>query len=505
MFKRILNDIVLWLIANVICLIWRFSADKAAIVPYLLFFLMAMGAWVLLGLLFGKYKRSYRESWFWQEMLSMLATGGLLMGIIAALLTHTAFVVKGTTVSLTVALWTIGIVMILDATLILFMHYYKFALNMTVPPMKIEQRHNAVCQRVATHRSPASMASIHDAILSLTTEQDYEMLLDKAALESNLTKVVADRERFALLQFQDYQYNCIVDITILNNIRGINKRFCVVNQKLPDNGTYVVCYRPQEYVKRKMLASYPKGINYLVYACWFIYRRILPRLLLTSRLHYDLGGGTHRTLSKAEVLGRLYYCGFEVDDIVPMGHIDYVFAHRHSQPYPQEQIKVYGPLIKLPRVCENKQIKYFYKFRTMHPYSEYIQKYVFDKRGGMNIADKAQDDFRITHWGAILRRYWLDELPMLINWLRRDVKLVGIRPLSQAMFDTYPEELQAKRTKTKPGLIPPFYIDHPETFEELYASENKYLDEYFRHPIRTDWRYFWKTIYSILFKRMHSA
>ena len=71
------------------------------------------------------------------------------------------------------------------------------------------------------HRTPASMASIHDAVLSLTTEQDYEMLLDKAALESNLTKVVADRERFALLQLPDYQYNTIVDITILNNIRGI--------------------------------------------------------------------------------------------------------------------------------------------------------------------------------------------------------------------------------------------------------------------------------------------
>jgi lipopolysaccharide/colanic/teichoic acid biosynthesis glycosyltransferase len=188
-----------------------------------------------------------------------------------------------------------------------------------------------------------------------------------------------------------------------------------------------------------------------------------------------------------------------------MGHIEYIFAHRHSQPYPQEQVKIYGPLIKLPRVSKDKKIVYFYKMRTMHPYAEYIQNYVFDKRGGMNIADKSDDDWRITSWGRIMRKYWLDELPMIINFLKRDVKLVGVRPLSRAMFEQYPKELQDKRTRCKPGLIPPFYIDHPKTFDELYASENKYLDEYFCHPFWTDVKYFFMTIHSILFKRVHSA
>ena len=123
----------------------------------------------------------------------------------------------------------------------------------------------------------------------------------------------------------------------------------------------------------------------------------------------------------------------------------------------------------------------------------------------MNIADKSENDWRITSWGRIMRKYWLDELPMLLNWLKRDVKLVGIRPLSRAMFDTYPKELQDKRTLCKPGLIPPFYIDHPQTFEELCESENKYLDEYLRHPVWTDTKYFFMTIWSILFKRVHSA
>ena len=324
-------------------------------------------------------------------------------------------------------------------------------------------------------------------------------------MDSRLTKSVCDRNRFAFLQIPDYQYQTIVDLTLLNDAKGINRRFCIVNRKLPDEGRYVCCYRPQEYIKSKILAKYPAGINWLVYCLYFFNKRVLPRLMFTSRLYYDITKGRKRMLSKTEVLGRLYYCGFAVDEIVPMGHIEYVFAHRHSQPYPQEQFKVYGPLIKLPRVCKNKEIRYFYKMRTMHPYAEYIQKYVFDARGGMDIADKSNDDWRITNWGKFMRKYWLDELPMLFNWLKGDVKLVGVRPLSKTMFETYPKWLQDKRTLTRPGLIPPFYIDHPKTFDELFASEDKYLTEYLKNPIRTDIKYFFLTMRSILTRKTHSA
>ncbi len=500
MVKRILTDCLLWLVATVICVLWRLLAAKVEIFNYIILFAGMMLVWVVLGLVTRKYSRSYKESWYWQDLLSLLLTGGGLMLLLWWLLPRI-----NSSFSLHVALWTVGVVMVLDAVIMLVMHYYKYALNMTVPVMEIEQRDNAVVLREDLPRSPQSVETIHQAVLSLTTEEDYQMLLKKAALDNRRTKIVANRDRFSFMQIPDYQYDTLVDLTLLNDAKGINKRFCIVNKKLPDNGRYVCCYRPQYYLREKILSRYPVGINYIAYFFWFLWRRVLPRLLLMSRLYYDLTKGRKRPLSKAEVLGRLYYCGFEVEDIVPMGHIEYVFARRHSQPYEQQQLKVYGPLIKLQRVCKDRKMVAFYKFRTMHPYSEYIQKYVFDSRGGMNIADKSDSDWRITHWGRFLRRYWLDELPMLINWLKGDVKLVGVRPLSQTMFDTYPPDLQEKRTRTKPGLIPPFYIDHPKTFEELYASENKYLDEYFRSPFLTDVRYFFLTMRSILFRRMHSA
>lgn len=500
MWKRILSDIIIWIGASIIIILWRLVADKSVIADYVALFAIMMAAWIVIGLIFQKYTKSYKEYWFWQEVALTILTGAAVMGLCAWQIPQVPY-----DLSLTVALWTVGIVMMIDAVLILLKHYWKFALNMTVPVMKIKQRKNAKYKGSLDKRSKEDIEAIHQAVLSITNEDDYQMLVEKAQINNKNAAVISDTDRFTLLQMTDYRYSTIVDMTILNNIRGINKRLCVVNQKLPDEGVYVCCYRPQEYVKQKMLDSYPKGINYIVYGFWFLVRRVIPRLLLVSRLYYDLNKGRKRMLSKTEVLGRLYYCGFEVDNIIRMGHIEYVFSHRRSQPYEQEQVKIYGPLIKLPRVCKNKEIVYFYKTRTMHPYAEYIQNYVFDQRGGMNIADKSDDDWRITTWGRFMRKYWLDELPMLINFLKGDVKLVGIRPLSKAMFDKYPPELQEKRTRCKPGLIPPFYIDHPDTFDELFASENKYLDEYFKHPLWTDTKYFFMTMWSIVTRKTHSA
>ncbi len=501
-FSHIWTDVIIWTLSGVLCTLWRVAADKAAILVYVWLFLAMMVLWLLLGLITGKYHRSYKKMWLWQELVGMSVSA---LAEFIIILWPARDLLALFNLSQTVALWMIAIVATINAVCIIAKHYWKYAQNMDVPAMEIEKRSSARVKRKDEPRSEQSVETIHQSVLSITTEEDYQMLLEKANLNSRQTKIVANRDRFSFLQIPDYQYKTLVDLTLLNDAKGINRRFCIVNQKLPDDGIYVCCYRPQEYMKKKILGKYFFPLNRVVYFFYFWHKRVVPRLSLSSRLYYDLTKGRKRMLSKTEVFGRLYFCGFEVDEVVPMGHIEYIFAHRKMQPYPQEQIKLYGPLIKLPRICKDGEIRFFYKFRTMHPYAEYIQDVVFDEQGGMDIAEKSNGDWRISSWGRVMRKYWLDELPMLINWLKGDVKLVGVRPLSRAMFNKYPKELQEKRILAKPGLIPPFYIDHPKTFDELFASENKYLDAYLKHPVTTDIRYFFMTVYSILFKRMHSA
>ena len=144
-----------------------------------------------------------------------------------------------------------------------------------------------------------------------------------------------------------------------------------------------------------------------------------------------------------------------------------------------------------------------YKLRTMHPYSEYLQQYVYE-HSKLEEGGKFRNDFRVHTLGRFMRRFWLDELPMLFNLLKGDLKPVGVRPLSRHYFDLYDESLKAKRIRTRPGLIPPFYADMPGTLEEIQHSENKYLDEYFRRPFLTDCRYFHKAMYNIIFRKARS-
>jgi lipopolysaccharide/colanic/teichoic acid biosynthesis glycosyltransferase len=164
----------------------------------------------------------------------------------------------------------------------------------------------------------------------------------------------------------------------------------------------------------------------------------------------------------------------------------------------------YGPIIALPRVGKNGEIIKVYKLRTMHPYSEYIQDYVYtqhDLRG----SGKFNDDFRITSWGAVCRKIWLDEVPMFINFFKGNMKLVGIRPLSRQYFELYKPDLRERRIRYKPGLIPPFYADMPSNLEEIQASEARYLDAWDKNHVITDIKYFIKSAFNILFRHARSG
>jgi hypothetical protein len=103
-----------------------------------------------------------------------------------------------------------------------------------------------------------------------------------------------------------------------------------------------------------------------------------------------------------------------------------------------------------------------------------------------------------------MRKIWLDELPMLYNWIKGDLKLFGVRPLSRQYLSLYSQELQELRKKVKPDLIPPFYADLPETLEEIKESEKRYLQSYLKEPFKTQCTYLYKAFVNIIIKGARS-
>ena len=201
-------------------------------------------------------------------------------------------------------------------------------------------------------------------------------------------------------------------------------------------------------------------------------------------------------------LGRLCFCGFE---IVAEKEIDerLCFIARKARTVSHVENPSYGALVKFDRTGINNEPIAVYKFRTMHPYSEFLQKYVYEKNR-LQEGGKFNDDFRVTGWGKVMRKMWLDELPMLYNWIRGELKLFGVRPLSSHYLSLYNNDLREMRKRVKPGLVPPFYVDMPKTFEEICDSERRYIEQYLERPVRTQVVYFWKALRNIVFKGARS-
>jgi len=218
--------------------------------------------------------------------------------------------------------------------------------------------------------------------------------------------------------------------------------------------------------------------------------------------YFFLTKGNNRPLSRCEILGRLYFCGFEVINLSEINNELYFAVKKIHEPL-NDKNPSYGPLFKMKRTGKNGKRIFVYKFRTMHPYAEYLQNFMVEFHGyGDN--GKIKNDFRVTTWGKIFRKYWLDELPQLLNLVKGDLALVGVRPLSDSFLREYSESLKLERQRYKPGCIPPYVALKMQDVEEYKQSEVIYLEERKRRPYTTNFKYFWWAIYNILTNKIRS-
>lgn len=351
--------------------------------------------------------------------------------------------------------------------------------------------------------SPSRLKAIRSAIAEEVGGEVLGAITRFIDISLESTLVVSTNTRFNIDNQPSGIFRAIVNIKRINDSRYINKFFESVNVKLPKGGTFVCLAETKEQRKQRVLSKYPPVINYVVYTIDYIVKRVFPKFSLTKGIYFFLTRGQNRVISRAEILGRLFSCGFEVIDEFYAGKHFVAVSRKVKRPaYDMEA--TYGPLIKLKRVGKGGAIIRVFKMRTMHPYAEYLQDYVYRKHS-LDEGGKFRNDFRVSTAGRIMRRLWIDELPMLVNLVRGDLKIVGVRPLSQQYFNLYTKELQEKRIKYKPGLIPPFYVDNPKTLEEIMASEMKYLNAYEKHPLLTDLKYFFLAIFNIVFRRYRSS
>ncbi|RUT79875.1 sugar transferase [Ancylomarina longa] len=299
------------------------------------------------------------------------------------------------------------------------------------------------------------------------------------------------------------EYQLVISLEPINNLISINEFFEAVSNKLTNNGILICRFTPQYKIEEKILKTNPFPVNHFVYFTHFIFHRVFPKLSLTRNLYFLLTKGKDRSIRKLEMIGRLYACGYGVVNEYESGKYIYLVAKKQKAPF-FDKYSSYGFLFKMKRIGKGGKEILVYKLRTMVPFSEYLQE-EFIKKNHLTKGGKICNDSRITPIGRILRKFWIDEIPNFVNLLRGEMKLVGVRPISRQYLSLYESDLQKLRMEVKPGIIPPFYVDLPETLEEIQKSEKKYIESYLKNPLRTDIKYFITAFKNILFKRICST
>ena len=112
---------------------------------------------------------------------------------------------------------------------------------------------------------------------------------------------------------------------------------------------------------------------------------------------------------------------------------------------------------------------------------------------------KIPNDPRVTHFGAWLRRWSIDELPQCWNVLIGDMSLVGPRPFFESDLESY-EDHHFRRLDAKPGITGLWQVNGRSDivdFEEVVRYDRAYIEHW---SLPLDFKIMCKTI-PVLFSR----
>ena len=172
----------------------------------------------------------------------------------------------------------------------------------------------------------------------------------------------------------------VVNLGNMNDVRYINKTLEEINCKIQKNDFFIGVFETFTSRRLRKKAYQIPIINKLFLLYEFLFLRVIPKLKFFKKVYFLLSKGQGRLLSKAEMLGRLVSCGFEIIDSRKINGLNYFIVKKIKEPL-FDLKPSYGPIFGMNRIGKNGKIIRVFKFRTMHPYSEYLHDYILKLNG----------------------------------------------------------------------------------------------------------------------------
>ncbi len=146
------------------------------------------------------------------------------------------------------------------------------------------------------------------------------------------------------------------------------------------------------------------------------------------------------------------------------------------------------------RIGKNGKPLVITKFRSMKRNAHAQHEQVFSD--GHFIEKLWKEDARITRVGKFLRKTNLDELPQIMNFLKGELSLVGIRPLTRRDYRILPPDIKKIYDEVGPALAGIQYAckSSPPKSEEVYEEYRKFYALWKKNRAKTNLKYVWKIV-----------
>ena len=378
----LLADIVILAISFLLMVLTKPASLKSYIPSHSIFFVSLALIWLIVSLINGKMHRGKIINF--SSLFNRVLGSNLIALSITALLMY-AFrdlyfsrtIVLGTAIVATFLELLVGSIYIAykKANLQDYEEYEKYKTYRKPSEYDLvgELNGNGVHEETVTEVNPGIISAIEKEAGQDIAQAIIKMTGPKL---SEQTAVLSTTTIFNISSLSEDKYTYIINLHKINDIRQLDDFIDAVNQKLEPKGYFFCCVETKDQRKARILKKFPPVINYIFYAFDFVVKRVLPKLKFTRPLYFFLTHGNNAVISRAEALGRLCRGGFRIRQESFIGNRLCIEAKKMSDPLPKNE-NIYGPLIALPRIGKNGEMIKVYKLRTMHPYSEYIQDYVY--------------------------------------------------------------------------------------------------------------------------------
>jgi exopolysaccharide biosynthesis polyprenyl glycosylphosphotransferase len=142
-----------------------------------------------------------------------------------------------------------------------------------------------------------------------------------------------------------------------------------------------------------------------------------------------------------------------------------------------------------------------WKFRTMAANADTLLEAIKQTHGNQMEGPvfKLDSDPRIFPFGALLRKFSIDELPQLFNVVKGEMSLVGPRPLPVYEVAAFADISHRRRLSVKPGITCEWQVggrNKITLFEDWIAMDLRYIDNW---SLWLDFTILLRTIPAVLF------